>query len=121
MAVESCSGISFLQLAAQTAQSEALCGRACIFGCLAIFCQTADIAYGYRVRILSEAMGTLSGFGAAGMDGAVKIYHIVIAYAVESTGTMPAVDFFYCHLSAFGRSCAMQYYFIYVSHTQHKV
>lgn len=51
----------------------------------------SDIGYAYGCGVVAPAVGSEAFDGASLMDGAVKVYHIMIAYRVETSGFVPAV------------------------------
>ena len=67
------------------------CG-ACVLGCLAVGGETTDIADADGVGIVTFAVCANLFERSARVDAAVKVNHIVVADAVETTLAVPAVD-----------------------------
>lgn len=69
---------------------------------------TTYIYYTYRSGILSGTMRTDAFYRPARVDGAVEVYHIVVADAVPAVGAVPAVDVGDGDLTATGCGGAME-------------
>ena len=80
------------ELAKERKQRRLLSCGACVLGCLAVGGETTDIADADGVGIMTFAVCANLFERSARVDAAVKVNHIVVADAVETTLAVPAVD-----------------------------
>ena len=88
------SGIGKLrpELAKERKQCRLLLLGACVLGCLAVGGETTDIADADGVGIVTFAVCANLFKRSARVDAAVKVNHIVIADAIETSLAVPAVN-----------------------------
>ena len=65
---------------------------------------------------MPQAVGANVFNGAAGMDAAVQVDYVVVAYGAEAPGAVPAVQVLDGKVAAGGCGTAVDYYFCYLSH-----
>jgi len=63
-----------------------------------------------------QAVGAYVFNGAAGMDAAVQVDYVVVAYGAEALGAVPSVYVLDCKVAAGGCGTAVDYYLCYLSH-----
>ena len=94
---------------------------AALFSCpsvggLPIFVQTTDIYYADAVGVVSFAMSANLVERSAHLQGAIEPNYVVVPDAIEALLSMPLVYIGSRHVTPGGRGCAMDDYFIDVSH-----
>ena len=62
------------------------------------------------------AVGANLLYRAASVDASVKVYYVVVAYALEAFLTVPSVQILDRMVAAGGCGAAVDYYFCYFSH-----
>ena len=60
---------------------------------------------------MSGAVGSNILDGAASVDASVKVYYVVVAYALEAFLAVPSVQILDCVVAAGGCGAAVDYYF----------
>ena len=78
--------------------------------------QPANVAYANGVGVVPQTVSTNVINRAAGMDGAVQIDYVVVAYGVEAAGAVPAVQVLDGEVAAGGCGTAVDYYLCYLSY-----
>ena len=68
------------------------------------------------MSVVSGAVGANLLDGTASMNAAVKVNHIVVAYALEAFLAVPSVQILDGVVAAGGCGAAVDYYFCYFSH-----
>ena len=66
--------------------------------------------------VVAGAVGSNLIYRTAGMNAAVKVYNVVVAYALEAFLAVPLVKITDCVAAAGGCGTAMDYYFCNLSH-----
>ena len=111
--------IFLFELRHQSTQRGFLLGCPGVFGLLIVGGHATDIAHADTVSVLPLAVRTDFGDIAPLVYATIPVYHIVVAYAIKTTVTVPAVYVSYCVVFPL-RGCATVYYhLVYLSHLRY--
>lgn len=116
VAVYGCIRIFCKQVADKRLQRFALLRRARVLRGMSVSGKSADIADAYAVRVVAAAVGADLRYRPPDMHGAVAVDYIMIAYAAEAPGPVPAVDVGHSEVPAFLCGAAVNDDFIDFTH-----
>jgi hypothetical protein len=89
---------------------------ACIGWLKGVSIQPSYVTHTNGVGVVAYAMGSRFLDRAAGMDAAVQVDYVVVAYGAEAPGAVPTVQVLDGKVAAGWCGTAVDYYFCYLSH-----